>query len=149
MARRSIMTQRQLLEASVKLDGRPLRHFYSPAARQRRARLQLAGTRSGAARIFPTRRSIPRPAPATASFAPRDKSLLAGFKVTAAATSCQPAPGARRISYEFDVVELFVRNAKSASRLITNRTEPTTRPCKSIAITAPGNDFGRTERLHA
>jgi hypothetical protein len=51
--------------------------------------------------------------PVTVSFAREGDSLLAHFKVTAADIVAKPQLAHDEYPYEFDVVELFVRNAKS------------------------------------
>ena len=52
-------------------------------------------------------------APVTVAFAIEGNSLLAHFKVTAADIFAKPQLARDEYPYEFDVVELFVRNAKS------------------------------------
>ena len=53
-------------------------------------------------------------APVTVTFAREGDSLLAHFKVTAAAIFAKPQLARDEYPYDFDVVELFVRNAKSS-----------------------------------
>jgi hypothetical protein len=56
-----------------------------------------------------------KPAPVTVTFAREGASLLAHFKVTAAAVFAKRQLGRGEYPYDFDVVELFVTNAKSGS----------------------------------
>lgn len=56
-----------------------------------------------------------KPAPVTVTFTREGASLLAHFKVTAAAMFAKPQLARNEYPYEFDVVELFVTNAKSGS----------------------------------
>jgi hypothetical protein len=56
-----------------------------------------------------------KPAPVTVSFAREGASLRVHFKVTAAAIFAKPQLAHGEYPYDFDVVELFVTNAKSGS----------------------------------
>ena len=53
------------------------------------------------------------PVPVTVTFAREGDSLIVHFKVTTAAIFAKPQLARDQYPYEFDVVELFVRNAKS------------------------------------
>ncbi len=55
------------------------------------------------------------PCPVTASFAVAGDSLQVHFKVVSTTLSAKPQLAAGEYPYEYDVVELFVRNAKSGT----------------------------------